>query len=452
MAITLDQLKGAVFAGESGGDYNALYGYANRPNGRFADTRLTDMTVNQALEFSDPSGPYAQSVKAQIGRVATPMGAYQVVGSTLRDAARGLGLTGNERMTQDLQDKIGMWIYQNQGPSAWEAWGKGGGSNSSLNLSTRGGAMPMGLLDDEPQTFGQRLKRDFQSGELMDRVALAANSLRLRPDANLAQMVQGRQEARADRNTLNRTAQWLASQGREDLAQAMMTGALDPKTAVATAMTPADQVSGIEVGGKLVDPRTGQVLYDPTGGGQTLTPEQLTMLNPLRDDATQATKELGAVKSAYTDIQTFYENQGAVSDRALVIAFAKVLDPTSVVRESEAAALANAGSLEAGLRSTLLNTLQGGGNLPPQIRTEIAQLARELYNSRIGGVQARVDMLKETARRAGLPPELVFSGDFAPPPALTPSAPPPPPAGVRQGPPAPPAGGRDPDIDQYIPR
>jgi len=101
--------------------------------------------------------------------------------------------------------------------------------------------MPMGLFDmqEEPQTFGQRLKRDFQSGELMDRIALAANSLRLEPDQNLAQMIQIRQEKRGEKDTANRTAQWLMSQNREDLAQALMTGALDAKTAVATALTPA---------------------------------------------------------------------------------------------------------------------------------------------------------------------------------------------------------------------
>jgi hypothetical protein len=58
------------------------------------------------------------------------------------------------------------------------------------------------------------------------------------PDQNLAAMIQGRQEQRAGEQTANRTAQWLMSQGREDLAQALMTGAIDPKTAVATAMTP----------------------------------------------------------------------------------------------------------------------------------------------------------------------------------------------------------------------
>ena len=128
MAITIDELRRNVFPGESGGDYNALFGYANRPGGQFANTQLTNMTVDQALQFANPSGEYGQSVKGQIGRVATPMGAYQVVGTTLRGAKEGLGLTGDEVMTPELQDAIGMWIYQNQGPGAWEAWGKGGSS------------------------------------------------------------------------------------------------------------------------------------------------------------------------------------------------------------------------------------------------------------------------------------------------------------------------------------
>ena len=119
-----------IFPGESGGDYNALFGYSNRDGGRYAATRLTDMTVNQALDFSKPSGDYGQWVKGQVGRVATPMGAYQVVGTTLRAAQKGLGLTGDERMTEGMQDRIGEWIYQNQGSGAWEGWrgGKSGGS------------------------------------------------------------------------------------------------------------------------------------------------------------------------------------------------------------------------------------------------------------------------------------------------------------------------------------
>ena len=115
-----ERLKPSIFATESGGDYNALYNYANRAGNPFAGFNLTGMTVDEALEFASPSGPYAQYVKGQVGRVATPMGAYQVVGSTLAEAKKGLGLTGSEMMTEDLQDKIGQWIYKTQGPSAWE--------------------------------------------------------------------------------------------------------------------------------------------------------------------------------------------------------------------------------------------------------------------------------------------------------------------------------------------
>lgn len=115
-------IRAGIFAGESGGDYDALFGYANRPGGRFADKRLRDMTVDQALEFSNPRGEYAQWVKGKIGRVATPMGGYQIVGTTLRAAKDALGLTGNERMDEATQDRLGQWILANQGTGAWEGY------------------------------------------------------------------------------------------------------------------------------------------------------------------------------------------------------------------------------------------------------------------------------------------------------------------------------------------
>lgn len=116
------RIRAGIFAGESGGDYNALFDFSNRPGKPFSNVRLTDMTVDQALNFANPSGPYGQWVKGQIGRVATPMGGYQVVGTTLKAAKKGLGLSGNERMTEETQDRIGQWILQNQGTDAWEGY------------------------------------------------------------------------------------------------------------------------------------------------------------------------------------------------------------------------------------------------------------------------------------------------------------------------------------------
>lgn len=132
-----NSIRNGIFAGESGGDYNALFGFSNRDGGKFAGTNLTNMTVDQALAFANPNGPYAQHVKGQVGRVATPMGAYQVVGTTLNAAKQGLGLTGNEQMTPELQDRIGQWIYKTQGTGAWAGYrgpqSGGGGGTPSIN-------------------------------------------------------------------------------------------------------------------------------------------------------------------------------------------------------------------------------------------------------------------------------------------------------------------------------
>lgn len=115
-------IRGGIFAGESGGDYNALFGYSNRDGGPFAKVKITEMTVDQAIEFSNPRGEYAAWVRGKIGRTATPMGAYQIVGTTLRGAKKALGLRGDELMTPELQERLGQFIYRAQGTGAWEGY------------------------------------------------------------------------------------------------------------------------------------------------------------------------------------------------------------------------------------------------------------------------------------------------------------------------------------------
>jgi len=282
--MTLEELRRRVFPGESGGDYNALFGYSNRPGGQFSGTNLTDMTVSDALQFSSPSGPYGQWVKGQVGRVATPMGAYQVVGTTLRAAKQGLGLTGNERMTPELQDRIGMWIYQNQGPGAWEAWDKGGGG-SRVTTSTSGG-QPMGLLnfeDDQPKSFGDRLKSSWRDGSLMDNLAIGFNSMRLNPDPNIGTIVERRAEGRQQKAAANRTAAWLEANGRPDLAQAVLGGMIGGSDAFKIATAPPEEkgriVSDVELQqmfpGARIEPGLYNLKPDGTankigGGGTTV--------------------------------------------------------------------------------------------------------------------------------------------------------------------------------------
>lgn len=299
-------------------------------------------------------------------------------------------------------------------------------------VSTIFGSAPMGTQFGNTQQGGpavdQYAQPPQQKGilsyltdpEKRAKLGLVLSSLASTPNAGVQQMLTNKIAGFEDARTANKTAQWLASKGRDDLAQAVAGGMLSPKDAVAQAMQVPGKRNVMEVNGKLVDVDTGAIVYDSTGGAAPqLTSEQLSGINTLRDDASSAYSEFGQMKDAYGSIETFYSNPGSVSDKALVVAFAKVLDPTSVVREGESAAIANAGSLTSGLRETLLNTLQGGGNLPPEIRTEILDLSEKLYRAKMPSVQQRIDMLKKTATAAGIDPSLIFPSELIAPAGIT---------------------------------
>ncbi len=289
--VDLTYLKGKVFPGESGGDYNALFGYVNRGSGPFGGVKVTDMTINQVLDFTAPSGPYAQSVKGQIGRVATPTGAYQVVGRTLRDAVRGLGLTGDEIYNEGTQDRIGQWIYENQGPQAWEAWGKGGGGGGDMVSGGGGGDMVSGgagsdgLLGGAGNDTGGGPAMENEQGGLFGflgdreqraRLGLALMGMSMHPNEGAmammrdtiaqAQAAREKQYAQAqiDQQT-NKTVEYIRNlntpQAKEALDYFYGTG--DIVTALNIARQQAEPVRGIEVDGRLVNPLTGEILYEP---------------------------------------------------------------------------------------------------------------------------------------------------------------------------------------------
>lgn len=201
-----DQIKPDIFRGESRGDYDALWNYQNRPGGDFENIKITDMTVDEALHFSSSAGSnygnYVRSslnkIKPGSGRYATPMGAYQVVGSTLKMAKKGLGLSGGEKMTPALQDLIGKYIYDVQGTDAWAGYrGPRYGPKKDRNMM-----QPDPPPAEQPGIMGL-ISKGLQNKDLMNRLALGFNSMRLEPDANLAA---GIRESMADRREMAATA------------------------------------------------------------------------------------------------------------------------------------------------------------------------------------------------------------------------------------------------------
>ena len=114
-------MEPAIAQGESGGDWNALYNFQNRAGGLFGDVNVSDMTINEVLDFQRTGSPYATYVTDILGYKSTPVGRYQIVGKTLEGAKGALGLTGEEKFDPAMQRQIAEYIYNTQGPSAWEA-------------------------------------------------------------------------------------------------------------------------------------------------------------------------------------------------------------------------------------------------------------------------------------------------------------------------------------------
>lgn len=120
--------SGLIDQKESGGgpdQYDTLFGHRNRTNG----VRVSTMTLGQLREFSSTSGEYGQSVKGEIGRVSTPMGKYQIVGTTLRGIQKELNLPDSVNFTPAVQELMGVYLGQRRLAA--------GGSQSSLRAGLR---------------------------------------------------------------------------------------------------------------------------------------------------------------------------------------------------------------------------------------------------------------------------------------------------------------------------
>lgn len=97
---------GIIDKTEGGGNYSTLFGHSQSAGGPFSGVDVSKMTIGELKQFTRPDGPYASWVKSQVGRVATPMGRYQFVGSTMEKVAAEMGLPDNTVFDQKTQDAM----------------------------------------------------------------------------------------------------------------------------------------------------------------------------------------------------------------------------------------------------------------------------------------------------------------------------------------------------------
>lgn len=89
---------------ESKGDYEAISSFQQRK----LPKKLTSMTVNEVL---------SQGVGwiKKYGTLSSAAGKYQIINKTLRNLVGVMGLTGKEKFTPDLQDRMGYQLLRYRG-------------------------------------------------------------------------------------------------------------------------------------------------------------------------------------------------------------------------------------------------------------------------------------------------------------------------------------------------
>ena len=274
----------------------------------------------------------------------------------------------------------------------------------------------------QPQPMPQQeqprgLRGLLSNPDFLDQLSIGFGGMTLNPNTALMQMavdrISGRREERQATETQNRTAEWLRSQNRDDLADAVMSGALGGREAASIAYQQRQARAPIQVDGRLVDPETFEVLYESPASA----PDQ-TAIRGARTEFTSlpAVRSFAEQTSAFGRVVASADDPSPSGDLALIFNFMKVLDPGSVVREGEFATAQNAGGIDERTRS-LYNRLMSGERLTPVQREDFLDRSSRLYRQAEEQYTDISNQYSEFARAAGLPveqiiPDFRFTGEI----------------------------------------
>ena len=145
------------------------------------------------------------------------------------------------------------------------------------------------------------------------------------------------------------------------------------------------------------------------GGEESFGKEDATTL---RKEATTQLSEYQKFGDAWGRVQEAAMNPSPANDIALIFAYMKILDPTSVVREGEFATAANAGSIPQRIWSRY-NKLIRGEELNAEQRNDFLSSAYGLVRSQHRNAQRIVDRYGNLAAGYGVNPKAVAENPLA---------------------------------------
>lgn len=448
-------------------DYRALAAQIAEQEG--VDPSLFTRLVQQESAFR----PDARSPVGAMGLAQLMPGTARDLGVDPNDPVQNL--TGGARYLRQQMDKfkdprLALAAY-NAGPGNVQKYGgvppfketqnyvaKILGSAGGPTISSRSKPMPQqtmppqqppqqpprgilemfGVQKMDPEAQGETALPFYQRptfSNLMGDLAVGFNSMRLRPDEGLAQRIGGRRQQREQQAQTNRSIEYLSQQpGSEPFIEYINAGMSVPAALQAYQQSRMAQkpTAGISVEGRIVNPVTGEVIYEPdTTGKPTFDVKQVESARKEFTGLPQV-KSFADQTSAYGRVIKSAEDPSPAGDLALIFNYMKVLDPGSVVREGEFATAQNAGSIDERTRG-IYNRIVSGERLSESQRADFADRATRLYSGAEDQYRSIAEQYAGFATAAGLPPEQIipdfgFAGDlYKKPLALTP---PPAPAGT----------------------
>lgn len=148
----------------------------------------------------------------------------------------------------------------------------------------------------------------------------------------------------------------------------------------------------------------------PGGGLGGIDNKTFDNISGLRKEFQGVTKEFGAVRDAYGRIKATSGAATPAGDISMIYAYMKMLDPTSVVRESEFSIAQNARPLldRMGLSWDAVKSAWQGQKLQPEVRRDFLNQASSLYKQQLDQYESTKKQYGGLAQRFGFDPALVL--------------------------------------------
>lgn len=126
-------------------------------------------------------------------------------------------------------------------------------------------------------------------------------------------------------------------------------------------------------------------------------------------------KEFKIIRDSYSQIQTVGQEPSAAGDLALIFSYMKLLDPNSVVRETEFANAQNAAGVPDMVRNYWNRALRGE-RLNEKQRKDFTNKSGTIYKSRLRQIEPTMEQYRDLAKKRNLDPnDVIFDISYVEP-------------------------------------